>query len=294
MSGNKIVFCNLKARSLLNASETCKQFNAVLSVSQQLMKKLVLRIGMTPDDYYFKRPRNIENVIEKFLCELKLMKDCLQKSERKYDSISIFGIRDLVSCSPENFMIDLVFDILKQVAGSVNQIAFIETSFSDNNFFKVIQTIKNLKCLKFELFECYADQAIAVNEIVRPDNVATINEIYIEHVGKLSLQILLLFDTLTTLKVHGYEHLLDLETFESFLSMQKQLKVLHMSFLYTLFQTDKLTKDIKLYYIILYYSLTYGVENDDDHGLDQIHIWKSLESISYYTIDINQFFETLI
>ena len=41
----ELIFCNLKVKCLLRASETCKKFNDVLSNSQRLMKRISLTVG---------------------------------------------------------------------------------------------------------------------------------------------------------------------------------------------------------------------------------------------------------
>ena len=182
-----------------------------------------------------------QNAHRKFLCELSFMEKCLQKSVRKYESIRIYRLSDHEA---ENYVIHVMFNILKQFAGSVKQITFYNTSLKDVNFIKIIQILKNLKILKFERCNSVVDQSKAVREIVRPDILPSIHEISIEHVFEFAFQKLYLFNTITTLEVNNYMNTVD-ETFENFLLMQKNLKVLHLRKLCLLFKTDELTKNIK-------------------------------------------------
>ena len=244
------ILLNLEFICLLNASETCKRFNDLLSMSQRLMKKVRLEIGPYKD--------------------LKLIKECLLKSERKYDSIII---RALVNNSAENDIIDVIVDILKHFAGSVKQITFLKTSLQDDNFFKIIQILKNLKVLKFKGRDCGLDHS-KNTEVVRPDIISSINEISIEEVGKFSFQKLDLFDNLITLDVNDYMSTVD-ETFDNFLLRQKNLKVLHLRDLYHafLFKTDKLTKNIK-------FSL-------DELTLDEVYWTDNENAMKFFTTQTN-------
>ena len=83
----------------------------------------------------------------------------------------------------------------------------------------------------------------AVSEIIRPDIVSSINEIHITLCNSFSFQKLMLFDSLTILKVDNYDK--NHGSFECFLLMQKKLKVLHLNNLDELFDTDLLTNNIK-------------------------------------------------
>ena len=409
----KLILSNLNYKSLLNASGTCKKFNVLLAMSQRLMKKLSLQIG-NPFGERFETVLDKENAYDEYLYELKLMKECLQKSERKYDSIIIWVLKDR---APENYiMYYLIFEILKQLVESVDQITFFRTPLQDDNFFKVIQILKNLKVLKFKEYgDDYLKQTKTVTNIVRPNNVSLINEISIIEVGKkFSFEMLYLFDTITTLKVSVCVSTIfkgitmegdppfDYETFHSFLLKQKCLKVLHLKNLRSLFKSDKLSYNFRfsldeLFLDSVYWtsnnnaimffnkqtelkkvqltlkhfepvsyklcfndliiqlfgkndhlktvvlstcasngynivdfsflegivnlsvenldldlfpsqnvtklidaftklfpnvkSLTYGIVNEDDHGLNQIQNWKSLESIKCYQTNINKFLE---
>ena len=225
----ELILCNLKVKHLLNASETCKKFNYLLSRSPRLMKKLSLRIG-NPDPFKFLILHNParEKEYEEYLCKFKLFKKCLQKSNRKYDSIIICDIK----CA--------IFDIVKQFAKSVEQIKFLESSLQDGEFFKIIQIMKNLKILKFEGRFFNIGQDKTSKKIV-----SSVNEIYIDNVEGFSFKKLHLFDKIIILDVYDCDY--DCETFESFLLVQKNLKVLHLRSQRddSLFRTDELTNNIK-------------------------------------------------
>ena len=121
----------------------------------------------------------------------------------------------------------------------------------------------NLKVLKFDGRGLV--QPEHKTEIVWPDIIPSINEIYINQVDKgFSFQKLFVFDTLTTLEVIDSwdDPCLDYETFENFLLMQKNLKVLHMRDLRSLFQTDKLTNNIKFSLEKLSLDGVYWSDND--------------------------------
>ena len=394
----ELILCKLEFRCLLKASETCKKFNDVLSNSQRLMNKFCFIIGNPYIEYCYSSEmlRGHDLLHKEYLCELKLVKECLEKSERKYDCFKIFVQRKRAD---KKFTRNVMFEILKQFAGSVKQIKFSENS-QDDNFFKIIQIMKNLKVLKFEDIDYDEDESKAVTEAVRPDTLPSINEIYIKYVNRFSFQKLYLFDKITTLKVNCYfNNIIHHDTFENFLLLQEHLKVLHLERLnpYSLFKTEKLTKNIKftldelvLYkvdwknnenamkffktqtnlkkisldfenlepmnfdellnhlfgnnlqlktvnlsahvykFMDLYFlegivnpsvenlkilldssqnatefiaalnklfpnvkNFTYIVSNKVDHGIDQIHNWKSLESLNCDTLDINQFFDNI-
>ena len=184
----EIILSNLEAKHLLKASETCKQFNDLLSKSQLLIKKLCLEIGSIFMQYHI---RNDGNAYEKYFCELNLMKECLQKLERKYEKIRICAILDF----EQDDMIDVIYDILKQLEKSVKQITFYNSTLQDDEFFKMIQIMKNLKVLKFRRGR-FCDEATSE---IQSDTFPTINEIYIEQVKGFSFEKLYLFDNLTTL-----------------------------------------------------------------------------------------------
>ena len=226
---------NLEDKDLLKASETCKKFNNLLSISSSLTKKLRLEIGNKLMEIAV---RMFKNGNAMCIFHLVLMKQCLQKSERKYDKIRIYAILDF----EQDDMMYAIYDILKLLAGSVKEITFYNAKLNDDEFFKIMQIMKNLKVLKFcgGSF-CNED----VTEIVRPDIVPSIQEIYIETVEEFSFEKLYLFDAITTLDL-SFCTTVD-ETFENFLLMQKNLKVLRLwysKFVSSLFNTDKLASTI--------------------------------------------------
>ena len=264
------ILSNLDAKCLLKASLTCKKFNDLLSISHSLMEELSLEIGNIFMDY---RIRNKENEYKKYFCELKLIKECLQKSERKYESITIYDLDDHAA---ENYIIDVLIDILKLLAGSVKQITFCDTSLKADNFYKLIQIMKNLKVLKFKGSDFDRGQVKSVKYSVWPDKkvvVPSINEIYIDQVYNFSFEKLYLFDTITTLEVN--ESYTDYETFENFLSMQKNLKVLRLRHLrsHFLFQTDELITNIK-------FSL-------DELTLDEAYCLSNENAMNFFKKQIN-------
>ena len=238
----EMIFSNLDNMTLLKTSATCKKFNDWLSLSQHLMKKFRLRIGKRILYHSgFKNELDKENAYLKSICELKLTKECLQMSERKYYSIRICALHKFV---PENdIIIDIIIDILKQFAGSVKQIIFYNATLQDDVFYKILQIMRNLKVLRFEglLGDYIIDQSKDNAEIVWPDVVPSINEIHFKHVDRFSFQKLCLFNNLTTLNVNGWRKI---GTLEHFLLMQKNLKVLHLKTLF-MFESDLLTNNIK-------------------------------------------------
>ena len=242
----ELILCDLKYRCLLNASETCKRFNELISMSKRMMTKFSFKIENSLSELFNKTINDGDKVYQTYFRELKVMRKCLQTSKRKYDSIKIrnhYDIFETYSNIDKKYIINVFFDILKQFAGSVEQITFSDTSIQNDEFTKIIQIMKNLKVLKFVEVCCYGD---TVTEVVRPDIVAPMNEIFIQQVYRFSFQNLYLFDNLTTLDVNENQwNYLNYETFESFLMMQKNLKVLNLRNLYCLFQTDKLTSNIK-------------------------------------------------
>ena len=226
------ILCNLRVGDLLKASETCKQFNDLLSGSQRLMSKIRFKFE-NPDS------KNHTNEVNKRnwqsmepLCEMKVMKECLLKSERKYDSIFVSAV------GYSNY----IFDILKHFAGSVKEITFHKTTLQAHVFIKIIQVMKNLKVLKL-MDDFKISYSKAGREIERPEIVSSIDEIYINKIGRQFLfDNLYMFDTITTLDVNEG----DCESLEIFLLMQKNLKVLHLKDLNEfMFETDIPTKDIK-------------------------------------------------
>ena len=259
---------NLEHECLLNASITCKKFNDVLSLSQRLMNRLSLTIKNPYSVYYIKNEHEKQKIILKSIWEMKLMKECLQKSERKYDSISMCSLVDRLT---KKYIMNAIIDILKYFAGSVKEISFYNTSLQDDYFFKIIQTMKNLNVLKFEGDGCFLWQDKA--EVIRPYIVSSINEISIKRVGGFIFQNLHMFDNLTTLEVDdfGTQYETDLETFESFLLMQKKLKVLHLRNM--LFKSDKLSNNIK-------FSL-------DELSLRGVHWTNNENSIKFFKTQTN-------
>lgn len=157
----ELIMIYLNFEDLLNASVICKNFNDFISMSPFLMKKICFTIGKSEwFRYSFNNvPTNL--CLESF-CKLKLMNDCLQKSKRKYHSIKIFSLDDR---SDEKYVINLIFDILKKLAGSVKQITFFKAALQDDFFINIIQIMKNLKVVKFEGQVFHPTEAIT--EIVR-------------------------------------------------------------------------------------------------------------------------------
>ena len=234
----EMILCNLEIECLLNASISCKQLNDVLSISQRLMKKISLRIENPFKSIYFANGADIKKLFKKSIRELNFMKKCLQKSERKYESIRICDLEfsNLGNHEGKKKRKE-IYDILKQFAGSVKQITLFNTSLQNFEFSKIIQMMKNLKVLKFEGSGCVI-KAKAVTEIVRPDFFSAINEIYIKDVKDFSLKNLRLFVNLTTLDIMS-SSLLD---FVSFTLIQINLKVLRWS---NLILFVKLTNNFK-------------------------------------------------
>ena len=392
----ELIFSNLNKRHLLKTSATCKKFNDVFSTSQHLIKNFRLRIGKRILYHSgFNNALELECANLKSIGELKLMKECLQMSKRKYDSIMICA---LTNRKTKNNIVDVIVDILIQFARSVEQIIFHNAVLQEDGFFKIIQTMKNLKVLEFEGYLCSICQPEAVMEVVRSDTLPSINKISIKTVEeRFSFQKLHLFDYVTTLEVEGCDR--DYKTFDSFLLIQQQLKVLYLSNLQSLFKTENINftleeltlhkvywneneiamkffrtqtnlKKVTLYlqnfifnrldkkkwynellmhlfgnnlhlrtvklsscqYNITDFSflegivnpsvenlnlninrsqnaaelvatliklfpnvknLTYTVRNGLDHGLDQIHNWKSLESLNCNLEDINEFYNNI-
>ena len=178
---------------------------------------------------------------------MKLFRECLQKSERKYDSIIISNLRDHHHAI-EKCTYNVIFDILKQFAGSVKQITFYDTSLQDDNFFKIIKIMNGLKVLKFERRGCDDDKPKAVSDaiVAWSDIASRIDKIYIKEVFGFLFEKLYLFDTIITLDINDWWST-DFETFESFLLLQKNLKVLRLRKLRdgTMFKTDKLSNNNK-------------------------------------------------
>ena len=155
----ELILSNLDAYELLKASETCIKFNNVLSMSQRLMKKLSLEIGNTYLTYLSENKLAKKKVCEDSLSELNLRKEYIQKSDRKYESILIFSLMDHVA---EHYIKNVLFDILKQFAGSVKQITLMDISLQDNNknsfchtvsveiISLIVKTLKSLKTLKYD------------------------------------------------------------------------------------------------------------------------------------------------
>ena len=160
----ELILSNLKGKDLLRASETCKKFNNLLSMSERLMTKLRLKIRNPYRSYYIRNETDRKELYIKSICELNFTKQCLQKSERKYESMRIFelGFNHLPKHTEkrkekkknEKYITNVIFDIFKQFAGSVKQITFYDISLQDNDFYKLIQVLKNLKVLKFEGYGC--------------------------------------------------------------------------------------------------------------------------------------------
>ena len=100
----ELILSNLDTKSLMKASESCKKFNYLLSDSKRLMDKVDLRIWNKHNSWKYGL------TYEESSCELKLMKECLQNSARKYDSIKIYYHKDR---AVENNMMDVIFEILK-------------------------------------------------------------------------------------------------------------------------------------------------------------------------------------
>ena len=236
----ELILSNLRTKCLLRASESCKKFNYLLSDSKRLMDKISLRLWNKYESRFYRyHPKKLKTN-EGCLDELKLLKECLENSARKYDGIIINNL----GSATENNMMDVIFEILELdcISGSVKQITFCNTLLEDNSFYKIIQIMKNLKVLKFEEY-CDPIDTEAVSEIIRPDIVSSINEIHIIQCRSISFQKLMLFDSLTILKVDIYD--LKDGSFENFLLMQKELKVLHLFNLDGIFDTDLLTNNIK-------------------------------------------------
>ena len=208
------ILYNLRFQELMRASETCKKFNDLLSGSQRLMTKIRFKFGKlnSKNHTYELNKGNLQFMKLEPFSEMKRMKEYLQKSERKYDSIFFSAVGNS----------NVIFDILKQFAGSVKEITFHKTTLQARVFFKIIQDMKNLKVLKFmDDFEIiYPKDG---REIVRPDIVSSVDEIYIDGVDTFSFDNLYMFDTITTLDVNEG----DCESLEIFLLMQKNLKALH-------------------------------------------------------------------
>ena len=74
---------NLKGKDLLKATETCEHFNSLLSRSQHLMNKFCLQIMNPYANYYIRNKNGRKRLYRKYLWELKYMKECLQKTEKK-------------------------------------------------------------------------------------------------------------------------------------------------------------------------------------------------------------------
>ena len=201
-----------------------------------------------------------KNETLKSLRELKLLKECLQKSERKYDSIIISNLKDhneIIKC-----IFNVTLDILKQFAGTVSQLTFLNTSLQDNNFFEVIRIIKNLKTLKFEGRGCDEIKSKVISGNERPDIVSAIEEISIKEVFGFLFAKLYMFDNIITLDVNDWWST-DFETFENFLFLQKSLKVLHLRKLRDglMFETDKLSNNIKFSLDVLSLNAVYWKDN---------------------------------
>ena len=128
----ELILSNLDTKSLMKASESCKKFNYLLSDSKRLMDKISLRLWNKYESWKYKR------TYEESICDLKLMKECLQNSARKYDSIKIYNYKDRAD---KNNMMDVIFEILELdcISGSVKQITFCSTLLEDNSFYKIIQ-----------------------------------------------------------------------------------------------------------------------------------------------------------
>ena len=235
------ILCNLNKRSLLNASESCKKINDLLSLSQLLIKKLSLQINIPHSINYTKNERAREKIYLRSFRNLEMMKECLKMSGRKYNSIIIRNLKD-VKNPIAKYNYNAIFDILKQFAGSVKQIKFVYTSLQDEIFIKIMQTLKNLKVLKFERF-CWIENNEAVTEIVKPDIVPLIHEIYFKEVDNIFFQKLLWFDNIIILDVEHF-HWIYIWDFEKFLLLQKNLKVLNCMQLSfgVMFKSDKLAK----------------------------------------------------
>ena len=235
----ELILSHLDYNSLLRASVTCKKFNNVFSISKRLMKKLRLTIFDPSVEYKMKIARWKEN--KSMDCELEPINHCLQNSVRKYESILI---RRLSDDAAKTYVEDVLIKILKHIAGSVEEIQFYDTSLKDDELFKIIQIMKNLKILKFKQHNYHIDRSV-ITEVVIPDIVPSINEIYLYNVRDFSFEKLYMFDNLTTLDVSDCTT--DYRTLENFLSMQKHLKILRLSHLHndSLFQTDKLATNIK-------------------------------------------------
>ena len=269
------ILCNLSDRNLLNASESCRKFNDLFSNSHRLIKLLSLKIEIPHEPSHIRTELAKENEILKSLRELKLLGECLQKSERKYDSIIISNLRDhdeIVKC-----LYDAAFDILKQFAGSVNQLTFLNTSLLDDNFFEVMKTLKNLKVLKFEGRGCDRMNVISENE--RPDIVAEIDEISIKEVFGFSFSKLYVFDNITSLDVNDWWST-DFGSFEHFLLLQKRLKVLNLRKLRDglLFKTDKLASNIKFSLDVLSLNAVYW--NDNENAMKFFRTQTNLKKVS--------------
>ena len=178
-------------------------------------------------------------------------------------------------------MMDVLFDILKQFAVSVEQITFVNASLQDDIFLKIIRIMKNLKFLKFEGSGCNKDQSKPVTEFLWPDIVQSINEISIKRVNGLLFHKLHMFDTLTTLEVDSYM-IRDYEHFECFLLMQKKLKVLHLRNFHngSLFQTEKLTNNIKFSLDVLSLDRVYWT--DDENAMKFFKTQSSLKKLKLH------------
>ena len=272
----ELILCNLEIIWLLRASRTCKKFNDLISMSKHSMKKI--RFMIKNNDSEINPVNDKERVNEEALCELKLMRECLQKSKRKYDSIVISV---LVDHAAEKYLIDLIFDILKQLAGSVKEITFHNAALYDDNFFKIIQILENLNVLKFIGNYYDRDQPKAIAEIVRSDIVSSVREKSLLCAKGFSVVLSTWGSSDYIIKDFSFREGILNPTVENLeLSLNPSLNTTELIHAFT-----KLFPNVK--------NFTYAVRNSVDHGLDQINNWRYLETINIKLININRFFENI-